>query len=186
MNGLRVAGSPFHVFVKIPPTQLGRPAIAKAYSGLEGYNLAFTANQEFVFPERFGDVLILDKAGNRLRSIKKSEHGFQHIFGVAVDNEDNIYVTDDGSATIFKFDKEGRKIKDIKPSVDNFLPKGIAVPGDNIVVADRKNCQLVIFSRDLDFEKTVDLGGGRPVGITCDLERRIYVCDIDGQNVFKS
>ena len=175
VNGLPVAGSPFPVLVNIPLTQLGKPI--KSFTGLKGYGIAVNSKDELVFAEEHGDILILDRTGKRLRSIKKSQHGFQELFGVAVDDNDNIYVTDNGSKSVFKFDKNGTQIKVVKPAVEDLEPRGIAVSGDQVIVADQANHQLLSITRDLEFVKKIDLQSGRPVGVACDEEGKMYVCD---------
>ena len=182
VNGLPVAGSPFPVFVKIPPTQLGKPI--KRFTGLKGFGIAVNSKDELVFAGRDGDIVILDRTGKRLRSIKKSQHGFQRLYGVAVDDNDNIYVTDDDSKSVFKFNKNGTQIKIVKPAVKDPVLRGIAVSGDQVIVADLANLQLLSFTRDLEFVKKIDLHGGGPVGVACDEEGNMYVCDIN-QNCVK-
>ena len=175
VNGLPVAGSPFPVLVKIPPTQLGKPI--KSFTGLKGFGIAVNSNDELVFAEDGGDIKILDKTGKPLRSIKKSQHGLKELFGVAVDDNDNIYVTDDCSQSVFKFDKNGTRIKVVKPAVKNPILSGIAVSGDKVIVVDADNHQLLCFIRDLEFVKKIDLHSGGPVGVACDEEGKMYVCD---------
>ena len=75
----------------------------------------------------------------RLHSIKKSQHGFQELYGVAVDDNDNIYVTDSSSQRVFKFNKNGTQIKVVKPAVNNTDLSGIVVSGDQVIVADYRN-----------------------------------------------
>ena len=113
----------------------------------------------------------------RLHSIEKSQHGFEKLFSVAVDNNDNIYVTDDSSQSVFKFDKNGTRIKVVKPAVKNPILSGIAVSGDKVIVVDADNHQLLCFIRDLEFVKKIDLHSGGPVGVACDEEGKMYVCD---------
>ena len=177
VNGLPVAGSPFPVLVKIPPTQLGKPI--KSFSGLKGLGIAVNSNDELVFAERDGDIIILDRTGKRLLSIKKSQNGFKTLFGVAVDSNENIYVTDDSSQSVFKFDKNGTRIKVVKPAVKNLCLRSIAVSGDQVIVADANNNLLLCYTRDLEFVKKIDYHGGRPCGVACDEEGKMYVCDFD-------
>ena len=174
VNDLPVSGSPFPVLVKIPPTQLGKPI--KSFTELQGFDIAVNSKDELVFAERNGDIVILDRTGNRLQSIKKSQHGFQRLYGVAVDDNDNIYVTDRGSKSMFKFDKNGTQIKVVKPAVKNLGLSGIAVSGDQVIVADQTNHLLMSFTRDLEFVKKINLHSGCPVGVACDEERKMYVC----------
>ena len=184
VNGLPVAGSPFPVLV-IPSIQLGKPI--KGFTGLKGLGIAVNSKDEIVFAERDGDVIILDRTGKRLpclRSIKKSQHGFERLFGVAVDNDDNIYVTDTDSKSVFKFDKNGTQINTVKTAVKDPCLRGIAVSGDQVIVVDEANHQLLCYTRDLEVVKKINLRGGRPVGVACDGEGKMYVCDFS-QNCVK-
>ena len=181
VNGLPVAGSPFPVLVKIPPTQLGKPI--KSFTGINGYGIAVNSKDEIVFAQYNGDIVILDRTGKRLQSIKKSQHGFQNLFGIAVDDNDNIYVTDNGSRSVFKFDKNGTQIKKVKPAAKNPDLWGIAVSGNQVIVVDEKNHQLLSFTRDLEFVKKIDLRSGGPIGVACDEEGKMYVCDFDQHGV---
>jgi hypothetical protein len=177
IGDLPVAGSPFPVSAHIPPTQLGKPL--EIIPDLKGRGISFNSCDELVFVERDGDILFLNKCGNPLRRITKSQHGFQTLFGVAVDNDDNVYVTDSGSGNIFKFGKQCIKIKAIKPAIDGFDVRGIAVFGDYVIVADEGNHQLLVFTKDLRLKKTIDCAG-RPVGVACDQDgNNMYICNYD-------
>ena len=183
VNGLPVAGSPLPVFVKISPKQLGKPV--KIYPGLEGYGVAFNSNNEMVFAQPDGVVLVNRLSGNSWLRIENSQHKFQGLFGIAVDDRDNIYVTDSINNTVSKFDKRDRKEKKINPAVKRFSARGIAVSGDNIIVADERNHQLLLFTQDLEFVKTIDLHKGCPCGVACDQGGKMYmyVCDFDSECV---
>jgi Asp-tRNA(Asn)/Glu-tRNA(Gln) amidotransferase C subunit len=170
-----VAGSPFPVFVHIPPTQLGKPL--KIIPDLNGFGTTFNSRGELVFAERLGDILFLDKSGNPSRRITKSQHGFQSLFGVAVDDDDSVYVTDDGCGKILKFDKQCVKVKAIKPAIEGLVAHDIAVFGDYVIVADFYNHQLLVFTRDLCLEKTIDCQTGQAVGVACDQDGSMYVCN---------
>ena len=172
-----VAGTPFPVFVHISPTQLSKPL--KIIPDLKGFDITFNSCSELVFAEISGDILFLDKGGKPLHRISKSQYGIKGLFGVAVDDHDNVYVTDCGSANIFKFDKYVQvvKVKATKPAIKGFVARGIAVFGDHVIVADMHNHQLLVFSRDLCLEKTIDCLTGRPVGVACDQDGNIYVCN---------
>ena len=174
VNGLPVAGSPFPVLVKIHPTQLGEPI--KGFPEFKGFGIAVNSKDELVFAEEHGDIVMLDRTGERLQSIKKSQRGFDNLFSVAVDNDDNIYVTNFGSNGVFKFNKNGTQIKVVKPAVNITCLRGIAVSGDLVIVADLSN-QLLCYTRDLEFVRKIDLYSCQPIGIVCDEEGKMYVCD---------
>ena len=93
VNGVEVANSPFPVFVSIHPNKLGKPV--RVIPGLKGpTGVAITSEGEIVVSELSGDVVALDRKGNRLRSIKRSDHNLKKPRGVAVDGDDNIYFVD--------------------------------------------------------------------------------------------
>ena len=181
VNGLPVAGSPFPVLVKIPPTQLGKPI--KSFNGLQGAGIAVNSKDELVFAEFGGDILILDRTGKPLRSINKSQHRFKELRGVAVDDNDNIYVTDRSSKCVFKFDKNGTQIKVVKPAVKNPDLWGIPVSGEQVIVVDADNHQLLSFTRDLEFVKKINFHSDHPFGVACDEEGKMYVCDYNQHRV---
>ena len=62
VNGHEVAGSPFPVFVSIPPTQLDKPV--RVIRGLTyPYFVAINSEGEIIVTERGGDVTVFDKGG---------------------------------------------------------------------------------------------------------------------------
>lgn len=175
-----IAGSPFTVFVKSPPVPPGKPS--KIYAELNKVlGVAINSKRELVVIERDGDVLFLDRDGKQLRSIQRSQHGFHTLFGVAVDRNDSVYLTDSGLKSIFKFDSEGKHLlKAVKPALQKFLPKGITISGEQVVVADGENGHLLLFTEDLQLEGGIDWQGGHPVGIACDENGIIFGCDFRG------
>ena len=97
VNGLPVAKGPlkFPLVVKIPPTQLGEPL--RVIDGLKGpTGIAFNSLDELVVAEFNGGIAILDKDRKRVRKIDRHgpNYDLEEPWGVAVDREDNIYVTD--------------------------------------------------------------------------------------------
>ena len=176
LNGLLVAGSPFPVFAKINPSQLGKPMLI--YPGLTVQGIAFNSKNEMVYIEDDGDVVMLDRSGRHLNTIKKSQYGFQTLTGIAIDNEDNIYVTDSGSGSVIKFDSKCVKVK-TWCDMQRFSPKGIAASTDRVIVSDKINRQLLTFSRDLEYKSRIESDKVGPVGIACDADGLCFVCDYD-------
>ena len=54
---------------------------------------------------------MFNKDGKKVQTITQEK--LLHPAGVAVDEDDNIYVTDSGSSTLFKFSKEGKLMKTV-------------------------------------------------------------------------
>ena len=110
MNGADVPGGVFPFLVSIDPKKLGKPV--NVISGLRCPNrVAFNSEGKLLITEFHGGLAMLDKSGSRLPS--RIVSGFTYTRGVAVDEDDNIYFTDQDANLIIKTDQ---KIK-------NFLKK---------------------------------------------------------------
>ena len=188
VNGEQVAGSPFTVCVKIPPTQLGTPV--RVISGLDHpFGVAFNSAGE-VLVTMTGEVRVFDKQGKKLRTIK---HTFQYPRGIAVDKDDSFFVSDDGCRCVYKLDKDGNQLKVIgKRGIGNGEfndPRSVAVIGEHVFVCDRNNQRIQVFSRELEFVKII---GSRGTGNgqfdhVCDISQdeagNLYVCDFGNHRI---
>ena len=153
VNGQEIAGSPFPVFVSIPPTQLGKPV--DVITGVK-YPVDVTINSvgEIVITECLGDVVVLDREGKRLRSIKGSDHKqFNRLCGLAVDKDDNVYFTDHMVSNIYKSDKnmDNVVIKEIKQKIPGHI--GVDIVGDEIMVVGRGNDHIMMYNTELEYVK---------------------------------
>jgi len=117
-------------------------------------------------------------------------------FGVAVDDQDHVYVSDDWTNTISVFDSSGKFLRKwgTTGSGDGELsrPAGLAVEKNgNIIVVDSGNNRLQVFTPD---GKLVGKCGGpgngdgqfdQPWGITLDKDGNIYVADWNNHRIQK-
>ncbi|XP_064397514.1 tripartite motif-containing protein 3-like [Halichondria panicea] len=181
-----IPGSPFSVFVKIPPTKLDKPV--KVIRGIDNPQyMAFNSSEELIVTDWNGDVLVFDKKGKQIRSISKSKHGFSNTAGVAVDKEDNIYVCDRHKLCVYKFNKRGDLLKRFgtKGSGPKELnwPRGIAVAGDQVFVCDQDNHRVQVLTTELEPVKQIGSRGtgnehfNYPEDVTVDNEQMVYVTD---------
>ncbi len=117
-------------------------------------------------------------------------------FGVAVDNNDHVYVSDEWENSISVFDSSGKFLRKWgKPgSGDGELsrPAGLAVEANgNIIVVDSGNNRLQVFSPEGKFVgKCGKAGSGpgefnQPWGITLDKDGNIFVADWKNHRVQK-
>jgi len=117
-------------------------------------------------------------------------------FGVAVDDNDHVYVSDEWKNTISVFDSSGKFLRKwgTTGSGDGelFRPAGLAVEKNgNIIVADSGNNRLQVFTPDGKFVgKCGSAGSGdgqfnKPWGITVDKDGNIYVADWKNHRVQK-
>ena len=176
VNGLEVLGSPFRLFVRIPPDQLGKPL--KIIDGLNGpTGIAFNSAGELLVAEFNGGVVVLDKDGRKVRRIERhgQNHHFEQPWGVAVDADDNIYVTDQESKRIYKFNK------DLELMTHNIMKEnkcfGVVVVGERVIVIEKLSKNLEIFTRNLKFIKVIEISS-EGCSLTFDkCDSKLYVCD---------
>ena len=105
VDTVSISGSPFLVFVKICPTQLGKPVHV-----IGGFNrpwgIAISNRQQLVVAEIGGrKVTVMEKNGRRIREICCDK--LRSPVGVATSPDDVIYVTDDQVKCLFRFSHNG-------------------------------------------------------------------------------
>ena len=101
-NGVPVIGSPFSTYVKFPLTQLGKPL--KVIEGVKlPISVAINSIGEILVAEQFGGIVIFDKNGKEIHNIKKGQYDFKCLQSIAVDKDDDIYVSDSVGKKISKF-----------------------------------------------------------------------------------
>ena len=129
VNDQPIAGSTFPVYVKIPPTQLGRPV--RVLGGLNRpYRAAVNSAEEVLVIER-QKIAVFDKKGKKLRDIPTDA---VLPNGIAIDEDDNIYVTDSLQHCLVKLNKAGKVLKTVGTRGSDHGafndPRGVAVIGD--------------------------------------------------------
>ena len=178
-NGLPLPGSPYPVLVKIPPTQLGKPV--KVIGGVnKPIDIAINSAGEVLVAERYGDVIVLDKNGKKLHNIAKSQHHFKELEGIAVDKDDNIYLIDQGSSKLFKFNQNHELVKEIGQGLKQINPYRISVCGEQVIVGSCNPPHVYIFGTNLELDRKIDLkrvGVGDVMGIASDEHMNVHICD---------
>ena len=181
-NGLPVPESPYPVFTKISPTQRGKPL--KVIGGFaEPIGVAINSAGNILVAEYSGDVKILDKSGKKINTIDKKCHGFECLQSIAVDEDDNCYLTDTETNKLFKFNRLHQLVKVVerKNYSDLKYPYGVTVTKEEVVVGSRDYPYLYIFKKDLNRMRVVGLHRAGIVngvmGIASDERKHLYVCD---------
>jgi len=110
------------------------------YTRTGSVNVTTGTNRVFV---RSGSRLFeFDQNGKYVREIAQGLYGFVQAHAVKVDPQDNIWVVDEGSSMIIKFDPEGRVLmtmgrkpeavnNPVRPEAPLAPGSGAGVPGDN-------------------------------------------------------
>ena len=107
VTGIEIEGSPFRLFVKLPPSQLGDER--RRITGIQKpWGIAMNNKQQLVVAED-REITVREKSGGKLQIIKCDK--FYDIRGVAVAPDGAVYVTDLYSAALFKFDTKGELVK---------------------------------------------------------------------------
>ena len=191
VDGRPITGSPFSVFVRIPPTKLDKPVMK--IQGVNPWFLTMNSSNEVIVSDCDRDVVVMNKQGERLRSISKTQHQLRSVRGVAVDEDDNIYVTDSGVHCVYKFNKNGELLERVgnrgSGPGEFYFPRGVAVAGDHVFVCDRNNHRVQVLTRELQPVKqfgSQGSGDGQfnyPDGIAVDSEGMLYVSDCNNHRV---
>ena len=179
MDGKPVAGSPFPVVVCSPATLLDKPIMV--WDGFKRpKGIVINSMGEIIVSECSGAVVVMDRDGTRLRSISCSEHQFECLRGVAVDDEDNIYFTDERTNRIFKSNKNCSKVQVHR--IQQLKGPGyidIAAIGDEVMVTECHNEGVImVYDRELKYvRQIVGVNNDTLRGLSADSHQNLYVCD---------
>ena len=187
INDEKVSGSPFLLMVDIPPNLLGNPI--RVIGGIKKpWGVAINSKGELIVTEHDGNVLFLNRFGALIREIKRRDHKFEFLSGVAVDGEDNVYVVDYSLNTLFKFDQNGKLMKKIGgrkgcgPGEFN-KPRGLTFAKGQLYVCDYDNNRVQVLTSELYFVKEI-LPFSEVRDISVDPSSgHLYVCDTGNNRI---
>ena len=212
VNGSCIHGSPFAVFVEIPPTQLGKPV--QVIEDLKRpYSIAFNTDSELIVSEYDSQMISLydrksmKKKKREFGSWGEGEGEFKHPRGVAVDKSDGcIFVADSDNNRIQKFTRDGKFKKFVGGPRSGSGPKqfndprGLRVNNNKLYVCDTNNHRIQVFDTELNY--ITSIGGGKGSGpgvfnepfdvsfddssmlhVTDHYNNRIQVLDQDGKYI---
>ena len=198
VNGDKIQGSPFRVIVYPDPTTLHRPV--RVIEGVQlPYGVAFNSHGEMYVTEcspDFGQVAVLDSSGKRISTIGSRGHGpgqFRLPLSIAIDSNDNVYVTSEHK--LQKFNRNGEFVKSVgsgsegsKPGEFN-MPRGVKVHQNQVYVCDFHNHRVQVFDLELSFITYFGTKGSRqgqynrPSDIAFDSQGNIYVSELGNDRV---
>ena len=176
VNGQQVAGSPFPVFVSIPPIQLGKPV--KVWTNLT-WPTGITLNSvgKILVSEYRGKIIKFDTEGNRRILVKQGR--VNDLRKVEVDDKDNVCCIEESSNRILRCDQNGRNIKvqEVKHVKKGKL--GLAVVGEEVMVGGVDNRGTIrVYDKDLKYVRRIQ---HRDMGyfwaISADSHGNLYCAD---------
>ena len=177
VDGQQVAGSPFPVFVSIPPTQLGKPV--KLWTNLtEPTGITVNSVGEILVSELSGNIIKFDTEGNRRTLIEQNRVKLRKI---AVDGEDNIYCIKETSNRILRCDQNGGNIQVLEVKHGKNGQTGLAVVGEEVMVVVKGNRgTIVVYDKELNYVRSIE---HRDMGyfwaISADSHGNLYCADRD-------
>ena len=169
VNGKEIAGSPFRVFVKIHPTQLGQPV--RTITGLN-YPWGIAINKQQLVVAEYGGkkITIMERDGKRVQTIEW--YKFQNPRGVATGPDGAIYVTDDAGC-LFKFDEKGRPIKTVRNELKR--PLFLKIIHNQLYVSDKDSDLVKIFDTDCNVIGTIHTKECRMLYDIAESEENLYI-----------
>ena len=181
VNGQQIAGTPFPVFVSIPPTHLGKPV--QVWDGVKGVRgIAFNSRGQVIVLKEDDHILSLYNKQIIFKSVNRDYLQLlnRYVGGLAVDDEDNIYVSACtlGTCSCLKVSKDGRLIKKAE-ECDSSCYLGVAQLGEEVMICDRdRDGTIVVYDRDLNYlRKITKENMGTLRDISADSHGNLYITD---------
>ena len=179
VDGQQVSGSPFPVFVSIPPTQLGKPV--EVWRDIN--------KARYITMNSVGDIIVtgtdgvykLEKEGRKHILVTCSASGLSRIRAVSTDDEDNIYCTDRDTNKVMKCNKTGSNVQVYKVrQVNGPGHYGVTVVRDEVFLSERGNSGTVmIYDRELNFVRHIKIMHmGSFHSVSTDNSSNLYATDI--------
>ena len=186
MKNEEIDGSPFRVFVKIPPSQLGQDV--HMIDGVSRpWGIAINNKQQLMVAESGYDskkITIMERDGKKVQTIKCGI--FKDLCGVASGTDGAIYVTDIGAQCLFKFNSSGILLKTVHNELKK--PYSVKIIQNQLYVVNSDSHLVKIFDMDCNVVRTIstqecpnpqDIAQG-PNGLYVAGEKKISVYSHDG------
>ena len=185
VNGIHIARSPFKVMVNRPYTTISKPLkVINNYSNLgRPWGIAFSKDGMWAITDYSNSfVYIYDSKDELVKMIGSpgmKNDQFECPFGVAFDNNNDLYVVDGGNSRIQKFDLWGNYLfqfgaKKLRNARD------ITIHNNKTYVTDKATRCVAVFDTDGQFCYTIKSQHMRsPCGITVGVNSQLYVADCD-------
>ena len=182
VDGQQVAGSPFPVFVSIPPTQLGKPL--KVWTNITNPT-GITVNSvgDILVSEVIGNIIKFDTEGNRRTLVEQNR--VSYLRKIAVDDEDNIYCIDRNSNRILRCGRNGGNIRVQEVKHGKVGQRGLAVVREEVMVCvEDTRGTIMVYDKELNYVRSIE---HRDMGyfwaISADSLGNLYCADDDNSMI---
>lgn len=177
---------------RLAGTQTSQETFTMPFQLVQPYGIAVDSTRHlYVADQKVGAIFIFTTDENRnVDLIKNGVHAhFVRIIGLAMDDDDRLFVSDPGLRHVLIFNKE-HKVQDVITD-DLVSPGGLAIDTKNrfLYVADIELDQILVYDADtLKLLRKMGTGGkhhalttpgdfARPAGVAVDGEGNLYVAD---------
>ena len=119
VRGEEIEGSPFRVFIKLPPSRLRQENLTHRIGGIKGpWGIAINNKQQLIVAEAgrlYGGgskITVMERDGKKVQTIECYQ--FKNPRGVAVASDGAVYIIDIDAECLFKFNSKGKLIKTVR------------------------------------------------------------------------
>ena len=185
INDKEMDGSPLNTTVYPDPNQLARrPIPLRVIRGLTTpYSIVFTSHGKMIVSEKVDDrIAIFDTEEKRVDKFESHGDSSKQILipqGIAIDDDDNVYVS--SQFKLQKFTSSGEFIDCVEKELND--PYGITLHENQLYVCDCNNHRIQVFDLDLKFIRSIGSHGKgkgqfrKPYDVKFDKDHNMYVAE---------
>ena len=156
VRGKEIEGSPFQVFIKLPPSQLGQKDQTRRIGGFNWPSgIAINSKQQLIVCERRlfggGKITVMERDGTKVQTIECDQ--FRNPRGVAVASDGAVFVSDIAAQCLFKFNSKGKLRKTVRNELQE--PYSVKIINNQVYVANFFRQQIKIFDIDCNVVGTI-------------------------------
>ena len=176
VDGQQVAGSPYSVFISIPPTLLGKPVkVLKDFPKAAG--ITVNSLGEILVSNYHGSIVKVNKEGEKLKLLSQSE--VENLRKIAVDDDDNVYCICEPDHKVLKCDKNGGNIRVQDVKWVNKGQRGLEIVGEEVMICEiNNNGTIMVYDKELNYVRQIQhKDGGHFLALSSDGCGNLYCAD---------
>ena len=180
VDGLLVSSDLSSVFVRMPPSELGDPVkIINLQDSPRGIAIKSTGE---ILISTCTAVVATDKNGEKLSIVASSDQ--YDLFGIAVDQDDYIYVSDSNQGCLLKLNPDGEIVKSFSTRNEMYL-RGVTVHNNEVYLCSCGNSQVHILTKELVWKSKISLSSlVWPSEVVVNTDgQTVYICDHENSQI---
>ena len=182
VDGLLVSSDLSSVFVRMPPSELCDPVkIITLKESPRGIAIKPTSGEILI--STCTAVVATDKNGEKLSVVASSDQ--YDLFGIAIDQDGYIYVSDSNQGRLLKLNSRGEIVKSYRIHNEFFL-RGVTVHNDEVYLCSCGNRQVHVLTKELTLKNYINFStfNAWPSEVAVDADgQTVYICDHDNSQI---